>query len=132
MEARCRCLLRANGWERSRWKPRRPSGRNRERYIAATEARLAELTGPAALTPQQRQAVLDIVLANRDQIIDLMRNADTAESFAGARAKVQQLREESDARVKQLLNEAQYEGYKETVDRDFGRGMGGPGRRRGP
>lgn len=102
--------------------------RGRERYMAATEARLAELSGPAALSPEQRHAIVDILVANRDQMIDIMRNAETAEAFASGRAKVEKLREESDARVKALLNATQYEAYKQTQEREFGWGMGGPGR----
>lgn len=90
----------------------------RERWIARTEARLAELSGPGALTAAQRQAVLDVMLANRDQIFDVMRNAQTGESFTAARSKVQQLRADTETRIRELLNEEQYKAYKQTMDRD--------------
>ena len=43
-----------------------------------------------------------------------MRSAETGEGFSAARSKVQQLRAESDTRIRELLNEEQYKAYKET------------------
>ena len=70
--------------------------------------------------------MLDILLANRDQIMDVMRSAETGEAFSAARSKVQQLRTDSDTRIRELLNEEQYKAYKQTMDRDDDRGPPGP------
>lgn len=58
------------------------------------------------------------MVANRDQVVDLMRNAETSEAYAKARETVQHLREETDARVRELLNDAQYEAYEQTLGGD--------------
>jgi hypothetical protein len=98
----------------------------RERWIARTEARLGELSGQAALTDAQRQAILQLMLASRDQITDVMRSADTSEAFAAGRETVKRLRLETDAKIRELLSAAQYEAYKQALGDDDERG---PGRR---
>lgn len=90
----------------------------RERWVARMEARLGELQGDAALSGDQREAIVNLLLANRDQIRDLRRNAETSEEFAEARATVRRLREEADAQVRELLTPAQYQAYRQLLDRD--------------
>jgi len=90
----------------------------RERWISRAEERLAELSGSAALSAEQRQTILQIMLANRDQIADLMRSADTSEAFANARQTARRLREETDTRVRELLNPKQYEAFKQKFEDD--------------
>jgi hypothetical protein len=90
----------------------------RERWVARTEARLSELTGTAALSEAQRRAIVDILLGNRDQIADVMRNAETSKDFEAARETRRRLRAEADARVRELLTAPQYEGFKQAFDDD--------------
>jgi hypothetical protein len=90
----------------------------RERWIARTESRLAELGGNAALTAQQRQAILDILLGSRDQIMDVFGSAATSDDYAKARETVKSLRTEADTRVHALLNEPQFQAYKEAMAED--------------
>lgn len=90
----------------------------RERWIARAEGQLAELTGDAALSAEQRRAIVDIVAGNRDQIVDVMRNAETSKDYANARETRRRLRDEADARVRELLTAPQYEGYKQVFTRD--------------
>jgi hypothetical protein len=101
----------------------------RERWVARTEARLAELTGTAALSEAQRRAIVDILLGNRDQIADVMRNAETSKDFAAARETRRRLRAEADARVRELLTAPQYEGFKQAFEDDDDRDRRGPPQR---
>jgi hypothetical protein len=98
----------------------------RERWIARIEARLAEPTGAAALTAAQRQTILDLIVANRDQITDLMRSADSSADFTAARGTIRQLRTETDAKIRELLNDAQYKAYKESQRDEDDRRPGPP------
>jgi hypothetical protein len=84
----------------------------RERWIARTEARLAQLSGEAALSVEQRQSLVQLMLASRDQIADVRRSANTGEAYVEARATVKRIRQETDTAIRELLSPAQYEAYR--------------------
>jgi len=84
----------------------------RERWIARREARLSELGEQAGVSADQQSAVLAIMLANRDQIADIFQEAETAEAFNEARAKVTELREQAEGQIRGLLSPEQYEVYR--------------------
>ncbi len=84
----------------------------RERWIARPEARLSALAGEG-VTDAQRQALVQMMLASRDQIADVRRNADTTpEAYTAARATVKQLRQETAAKIREMLSPSQYEAFR--------------------
>ena len=91
----------------------------RERWITRREAVLAELGKEIGLSTEQRQEIMGIVLATRDQIADLRQSAETTpEAFAVTRDKMLALREQAAAQVKALLKPEQYEAYRARFDDD--------------
>lgn len=89
----------------------------RERWIARTEAKLHELGSAIGLSDAQRETILHLRVASRDEITDLQRNADSPEAFAEAKKRAREVREETRAKVRALMSEAQYQAYEE-ADRD--------------
>jgi multidrug efflux pump subunit AcrB len=86
----------------------------RERWVARRESKLLEL----GLSAEQRQAVLQIMLATRDQISDVQRSAEGPQAIAGAREKARNLREQSRDQIRGLLSSEQYRAYRETFEQD--------------
>ena len=84
----------------------------RERWISRREATLVELGNEVGLSTEQREQLMGIMLATRDQMTDMRQGVDSPEAFAAAREKVRALREQSEAQVKALLKPEQYEAYR--------------------
>lgn len=84
----------------------------RERWATRLEARLLELGPEVGLTDDQRQALLHIMLATRDEISDVMQSAQTPQAINEGRSKARALQEQSDAQIRQLLKPEQYEAYR--------------------
>ncbi len=102
----------------------------RERWISRREARLLELGETAGVTADQRQTLLTVMLAARDQIEEIMRNAKTAEEMTAAREKARELRDQGEEQIQGVLSPEQYEAYREMQQDERGRGGPRPGRGR--
>jgi hypothetical protein len=86
----------------------------RERWIARREARLLQL----GLAPEQREAVLTVMLANRDQIEDLRRDARTPEAIGEVRDRIRALRDQAEEQIRKQLTPEQYEAFRGQMDSD--------------
>jgi Spy/CpxP family protein refolding chaperone len=90
----------------------------RERWVARREARLLTLSESAGVTPEQRQAILTIMLANRDQAEELRRDAQTPEAITTLRERLRGLREQADLQIRKQLTPQQYAAFQEQTDSD--------------
>jgi len=84
----------------------------RERWVARREARLLEVSNEIGLSADQRQAILHVMLATRDQIGDMMQSAQTPEAINASRTQARTLREQSETQIRGLLNASQYEAFR--------------------
>jgi hypothetical protein len=101
----------------------------RERCFARSEARLLEVSTEIGLSADQRQAVLHVMLATRDQIGDMMRSAQTPEAINATRAQARAVREQSEAQIRGLMSARQYETFRARFEDDDDEGRGPRGRR---
>jgi hypothetical protein len=92
--------------------------RRRERWITRREARLLEIGNEVGLTPEQRQGMLHVMLATRDQIEDVRQSAQTPEAMVELRDKLRALRVQTDNQIRELLKPEQYEAYRARFDDD--------------
>lgn len=90
----------------------------RERWAARREARLLELSDKAGITADQREAILTIMLSQRDQIEDLRREADSPEAIATVRERTARVREQSQELIRKQLRPDQYDAFREHFDSD--------------
>jgi hypothetical protein len=101
----------------------------RERWVARREARLLEVGTEIGLNADQRQAVLHVMLATRDQIGDMMQNAQTPEAINATRAQARAVREQSEAQIRGLMSASQYETFRARFEDDDDESRGPRGRR---
>lgn len=90
----------------------------RERWVARREARLLEVGNEIGLSADQRQAVLHVMLATRDQIGDMFQSAQTPEAINATRAQARALREQSEAQLRGLMSASQYETFRARIEDD--------------
>ncbi|HMI91885.1 MAG TPA: hypothetical protein VK509_11005, partial [Polyangiales bacterium] len=107
-----RAKLRAVVQEQQQTLEQEQREQRRERWITRQEARLLEVGGEVGLTAEQRKAMMVIMLGTRDQLTDMRQSAETPEAIAQTRPKMRELREQSDAQLRELLQPAQYEAYR--------------------
>jgi len=81
----------------------------RERWATRREAQLLELG--QGITDEQRRAILQIMLATRDQVSDLRDSVNSPEAINAVREQRRELRRQSEAQVQQLLTPQQYQAY---------------------
>jgi len=113
-----RAKLRAVVQEQQQTLEQEQREQRRERWITRQEARLLEVAGEAGLSADQRKAMMLIMLGTRDQLADMRQSAETPEAIAQTRAKMRELREQSDAQIRQLLKPEQYEAYRARFEDD--------------
>jgi hypothetical protein len=101
----------------------------RERWVARREARLLEVGTEIGLNADQRQAVLHVMLATRDQIGDMMQSAQTPEAINASRAQARAVREQSEAQIRGLMSASQYETFRARFEDDDDEPRGPRGRR---
>ena len=101
----------------------------RERWVARREARLLEVGTEIGLSADQRQAVLHVMLATRDQIGDMMQSAQTPEAINATRAQARAVREQSEAQIRGLMSASQYETFRARFEDDDDEQRGPRGRR---
>jgi len=101
----------------------------RERWVARREARLLEVGTEIGLSGDQRQAVLHVMLATRDQIGDMMQSAQTPEAINATRAQARAVREQSEAQIRGLMSASQYETFRARFEDDEDEWRGPRGRR---
>lgn len=101
----------------------------RERWVARREARLLEVGTEIGLSADQRQAVLHVMLATRDQIGDMMQSAQTPEAINATRAQARAVREQSEAQIRGLMSASQYETFRARFEDDDDEWRGPRGRR---
>jgi len=126
--------LRAVVQEQQRTLEQEQREERRERWVARREARLMEVGNEVGLTADQRQAVLHVMLATRDQIGDMRQSAQTPEAINATRAQARALREQSEAQVRGLMSASQYETFRARLgddDDDERRGARGERAERG-
>jgi hypothetical protein len=90
----------------------------RERWVARREARLLEVGTEIGLSADQRQAVLHVMLATRDQIGDMMQSAQTPEAINASRTQARALREQSEAQIRGLMSASQFEAFRTRFEDD--------------
>lgn len=105
--------LRAVVQEQQRTLEQEQREERRERWAARREARLLEVGTEIGLSEQQRTAILQIMLATRDQIGDMMQSAATPEAINEVRAKTRAVRDEAETQVRQLMSPQQYATFSE-------------------
>lgn len=110
--------LRAVVQEQQRTLEQEQREERRERWVARREARLLEVGTEIGLSADQRQAVLHLMLATRDQIGDMMQSAQTPEAFSASRTQVRALREQSEAQIRGLMSATQYEAFRARFEDD--------------
>ena len=84
----------------------------RERWVARREAKLLALSETAGVTPEQREAVLTIMLAQRDEVDELRRDAQTPEALHTLKDRIRAVRDQTDAQIRKQLTPAQYEAFR--------------------
>jgi len=90
----------------------------RERWIARREAKLLQLSETAGVTAEQRDAILTIMLAQRDQVEELRRDAQTPEMIATLKDEIRAVREQTDAQIRKQLTPAQYDAFRKHEEGD--------------
>ena len=102
----------------------------RERWEERSRERLAALAQGASLSSDQHATLGEWLNRERDQITELFAQARRDFSFGEARDKAVEIREETDAQVRELLDEDQLTAYQamrtEEVNRRFGFGRPRP------
>jgi len=88
----------------------------RDRWAARREARLRAVSEAAGISAEQRDAVLTIMLANRDQLEELRREAQTPEQMATLRTRAKALRDAADAQIRSQLSPEQYRALRHPGD----------------
>ena len=83
----------------------------RERWATRREAKLLELGERSGIGAEQRRAILQIMLATRDQVDDLRQSAQSPEAINALRDRRRELRRQSEAQIQALLTPDQYEAY---------------------
>jgi hypothetical protein len=84
------------------------------------------------LSEQQNKALSDLLSSEREKIRELRRKGREGDNGIDVRKEAQQLRSENDAKVKELLDDDQYEEFsKVREERGFGGGRQGRGGRGG-
>jgi hypothetical protein len=107
-----RAKLRAVVQEQQQTLEQEQREQRRERWITRQEARLLEIGSEVGLSAEQRKAMMTIMLGTRDQLTDMRQSAETPEAIAQTRAKMRELRAQSDAQIRELLKPEQYEAYR--------------------
>jgi hypothetical protein len=107
-----RAKLRAVVQEQQQTLEQEQREQRRERWITRQEARLLEIGSEVGLSAEQRKAMMTIMLGTRDQLTDMRQSAETPEAIAQTRAKMRELRAQSEAQIRELLKPEQYEAYR--------------------
>lgn len=105
-----------------------------QRWLERTEGVLDQLADEAGLSEAVRQGILALLQDEWDEIREVFRAARAEGSFDEPREKALGVRRATDVRVRQMVDDEQYEAYREMreseLTRPFGRVSGRPGRER--
>jgi hypothetical protein len=108
--------------EQDRLRDERWEMRN-QRWQERTEKQISEFSENAKLSAQQSAEISTLLTSEREQISALFQQARQDMSFGEARQKARDLRDENDAKAKEILDEDQITAFMEMREESgFGRG----------
>jgi hypothetical protein len=110
--------------EQDRLRDERWEMRN-QRWAERTQKQIADFSEKAGLSAEQSAEISTLLNSERDQISALFQNARQDMSFGEARNKARELRENNDAKAKEILDEGQYTAFMDMrAESGFGGGRG--------
>jgi hypothetical protein len=97
-----------------------------QRWQQRTEGLLDQLADEAGLGEEARQGIVDLLQQERERMREIFQQARSGGSPAEAHEKAQQARQQTDERVKEMVDAQQYDAYRKMRESQMSRRFGGP------